>query len=68
MTLEQIKNAVLAGKKVHWASDAYEVVHNGGQWLICCTHNDSCIGLTWRDGATMNGRPEQFFIHEEPTP
>lgn len=63
MTLEEIKEAVLAGRKVCWASEAYDVIHDSvGQWLIRCNINESCIGLTWRDGVTMNGKPEDFFI------
>ena len=68
MTLQEIKDAVKAGKTVHWASRAYVVeCDNIGQWLIHCTSNDNYIGLTWRDGVTMNGRPEEFFVGEEPT-
>lgn len=66
MTLQQIKAAVEDGKTVHWVNDAYSVIKGfGGQWLICCHHNDSCIGLTWRDGVTLNGREDQFFIAAE---
>lgn len=64
MTLNEIKAAVLAGKRVCWSNEAYEVVHTNGQWLIVCTHNDNAIGLTWMDGVTMNGKPEHFFICE----
>lgn len=67
MTLNEIKEAVEAGKTVHWASANYVVIKDRiGQWLIKCVSNNSCIGLTWRDGVTMNGRPEEFFIHENP--
>lgn len=74
MTLEEIKQAVDAGKTVHWATPAYTVVHDvlkdgEDQWLIHCTFNDSFIGLTWRDGVTLNGKPEQFYIEgEQPQP
>ena len=65
MTLIEIKQAVEAGRTVHWASTGYVVIKDSiGQWLIRCTYNGSCIGLTWRDGVTMNGRPEEFFIKE----
>lgn len=33
-----------------------------GQWLIICDSNESCIGLTWQDGVTVNGKPDEFFI------
>ena len=63
MNLAEIKASVEEGHTVHWASKAYRVIKdNLGQWLIKCDMNGSCIGLTWRDGVTMNGREEQFFI------
>lgn len=62
MTLEQIKSAVSEGKTVHWKNDAYLVTVDGiGQWFIAC-HRGSAIGLTWRDGVTLNGKPEDFFV------
>lgn len=70
MTLEEIKAAVRAGKTVCHGTRAYEVRlsqyrdGSGEQWLIVCTFNDYAIGLTWRDGVTMNGKPEDFFIAE----
>ena len=67
MTLEEIKAAVRAGKTVHAGTRAYKVIEDSiGQWLICCTINDYCIGLTWRDGSTLNDKPENFFIGAGP--
>jgi hypothetical protein len=67
MTLQEIKQAIKDGKKVYWSNSLYEVVKdNIGQYLICCRLNDHCIGLTWRDGVTMNGKEEDFYITEEP--
>lgn len=66
MNLDEIKAAVLAGKTVHWASEAYRVIRDSvGQWLIVCDMNGDCTGLTWRDGVTVNGKPEQFFVAGE---
>lgn len=72
MTLQEIKDAVESGKTVHWATKAYTVIKDQlsdgkHQWLI--GYNDgqrdaNYIGLTWRDGVTVNGRPEQFFVAE----
>jgi len=64
MNLEEIKKAVTEGKKVHWATEAYIVINpkGGSQWLINCVRNDSCIGLTWVDGVTMNGKESEFYI------
>ena len=62
MTLEEIKSAVDSGKTVHWANDGYRVIKSRGEYLVVFDRNQSCIGLTWRDGVTMNGEPEQFYI------
>lgn len=65
MTLEQIKQAIAEGKKVYWASLAYDVIKDDvGQYLIKCNINGSCVGLTWRDGITMNESEDDFFTME----
>lgn len=65
MELHEIKAAVDAGVTVHWSNPGYTVVKDSlGKYLIKCAWNGSCIGLTWTDGATMNGRPEEFYIPE----
>ena len=69
MTLDEIQAAVNAGHKVCWANTNYEVVKDHiGQWFIVCRHNGYAIGLTWRDGTTLNGKPEDFFIRPTPQP
>lgn len=66
MTLNQIKEAVKAGKTVCWKTSAYEIVNdNKNQWLIVCKINNSAIGLTWMDGKTMNGDEQDFFVKGE---
>lgn len=71
LSLEEIKAATIAGHVVYWASRNYVVIRdvikntNGDatvQWLIKCLSNDHCIGLTWADGVTVNGTPDQFFF------
>ena len=63
MTLEEIKDAVNSGRKVYWHNPAYEVIVDSiGQWLIHCNMNDSYIGLTWRDGITLNGKESEFIL------
>lgn len=63
MSLTEIKAAIEAGKTVHWANEGYIVIKDKiGQLLIKCSSNGSCIGLTHRDGVTLNGKPEEFFI------
>lgn len=69
MTLEQIKAAVLAGKTVYWSNEGYTVILDSiGQWLIKYAPNAHCIGLTHRDGVTMNGAPEEFYMDGMPQP
>ena len=64
MTLEEIKKAVDNGKVVCQGQDNYVVVKNEytGEYLIKCTTNDYAIGLTWKDGKTMNGKESEFYI------
>jgi len=62
MTLKEIKAALAIGRKVHWSNTAYDVILDSvPQYLINCNLNDHCIGLTWTDGTTMNGREMDFF-------
>ena len=66
MTLQEIKDAIEAGKKVHWANEGYEVIRDSiGQYLIVWTQSGNCIGLTWQDGVTLNGKPQDFFTEAE---
>ena len=62
MNLNEIKAAVEDGKTVHWSTDDYVVVKDGlGQWFVRHCHGHA-IGLTWRDGTTMNGNPDEFYV------
>jgi hypothetical protein len=61
MTLEQIKAAVDAGKNVFWKQYNYKVKKYASGYVIECLDNGHAVGLTWRDGVTMNGDPEDFF-------
>ena len=66
MTLEEIKAAVEAGKTVHWGTLAYRVIKdNLGQFLVQCPSTGGCWGLTWADGKTLNGKPEEFFVAKD---
>ena len=63
MTIEEIKSAVKAGKTVHWINAGYVVtVDKYDHWLITFKANQSAIGLTWQDGATLNGKESDFYI------
>jgi hypothetical protein len=63
-SLEEIREAVDKGHSVFHQNSAYQVIKdNLGQYLI--THNNGhTIGLTWRDGVTLNGKLEEFLIVE----
>jgi hypothetical protein len=66
MKLNEIKDAVLAGRTVHWKNGLYRVVCDSiGQWLIVCPSTKGCWGLTWADETTMNGKEEDFFVSPE---
>jgi len=63
MNVEEIKRAVDSGKRVYSGNKNYVVICDSiGQYLIKCTFNDSCIGLTWKDGVTLNGDPDEFWV------
>ena len=67
MTLNEIKAAIDAGRQVRWGNDGYEVIKdNLGQYLIVYRPNGYTIGLAWRDGVTLNGKEEDFYI-KKPT-
>jgi len=51
-----IKEAVDKGIIVYCDSDAYVVIKDSiGQYLIKYIYSEYCIGLTWKDGTTLNG-------------
>lgn len=65
MTLNEIKAAIAAGRKVHWKSPFYTVIRDSiGQYLIVFMRGsaeENSIGLTWQDGVTLNGREHDFY-------
>jgi hypothetical protein len=65
MTLPEIQSAVNAGRRVFWKHRGYEVIKdNLGQWMVKCHLNSYCWGLTWANGTTMNGKPDDFFAED----
>ena len=64
MTLAEILRAVDEGMPVHWQSPGYLVERpaRGGLCVIRSLSTGHCIGLTWADGTTLNGKEEEFFI------
>lgn len=65
MTVEEIKRAVDQGHPVKWSGYSYDVIKDKtGQYLIKCSDNGHCIGLTHQDGKTLNGLESDFYIHK----
>lgn len=66
MTTKEITTAIDNGARVFWKSHAYEVIKDTkGQYLIKCGSNAHCIGLTWADGSTLNGKEFDFFTESK---
>lgn len=56
----EIKTAVNNGITVYWSNLSYQVIKDKhDQYMVKC--GSHCIGLTWQDGETLNGKPEDFF-------
>jgi len=64
MTLAEILRAVDEGLLVHWQTPSYviERLQAGRGCVIRCLATGHCIGLTWADGKTLNGREDEFFV------
>lgn len=67
MTLQEIKKAVNSGHVVCQGQDNYIVVKSKytNEYFIKCTTNGYIIGLTWKDGKTMNGKGSDFYIKRQ---
>ena len=65
MKLEEIKQAINEGKTVKWSNSLYTVKKYGNEYNIICSDNGYCIGLTWKDGVTMNGQEKDFYISND---
>lgn len=61
MNLSEIKEAINNGKKVFWSNKSYEVVKDKKNQYLIKHSNGSCIGLTWADETTLNGKEKDFF-------
>lgn len=66
MKIAEIRRAVDEGLRVHWQNPEYEVIRSSvdSRYLIRSSATGHCIGLTWADGDTLNGKEEDFFIGE----
>jgi len=64
MTVNEIKKAVDNDKVVKWCNDNYTVIALKSNYLIMYK-SGSLIGLTWKDGKTLNGKESEFYIKEK---
>lgn len=69
MDLQQIIQAVDAGKVVHWVNECYRVIKDEhGRYLMAFMHGSreaNYIGLTRADGITLNGSADSFYLADE---
>ena len=66
MDLQTIKVAVLNGHTFYWSTSAYVVKYNErGGFNILYMPYGNCIGLTHKDGVTLNGKESEFFMPVE---
>jgi hypothetical protein len=76
MNLAEITAAVDAGKTVFWQTKSYTVrpgpAHpsrddnccNPAIRYLICHDSGHCIGLTWSDGVTLNGKEIDFCVDD----
>ena len=65
MTLKHIKKALDLNIKVYFGNNGYEVIKDQrNQYLITHKASSNTIGLTHKDGITLNGKESKFFIYE----
>ena len=64
MTLQEIKTALQEGKEVFWSTENYKVIKDTKDQYLIKHSGGHCIGLTWMDGTTLNGKESQFFVKE----
>ena len=66
ITAQTIMEYVDYGRDIRWKSDAYQVTGDElGQYFIKCLINGHCIGLTHKDGVTLNGDLSDFYLADE---
>lgn len=67
MTLQEIKDAVNAGKIVYWVHEGYKVIrfgYNNDYEYYIQFRTGNVLGLTHADGVTLNGDESEFYIAE----
>lgn len=61
MSLQEIKQAISSGQKVYWSNESYEVIKDNKDQYLIKHAAGGCMGLTWADDITLNGKEEDFF-------
>ena len=62
LSLSDIETAIYNGFTVYWKNSNYQVIKDKiGQYLIKCSSNSHCVGLTKADG-TLRDDPKDFFL------
>jgi hypothetical protein len=62
MNLSEIKQAIANGQTVCWSNIGYQVIKDSKENYLIKHHSGNCIGLTWQDNTTLNGKESDFFI------
>ena len=62
MNLQEIKQAIADGKTVCWSNIGYKVIKDKKDNYLIKHNSGNCIGLTWADNTTLNGKEDEFFI------
>lgn len=64
---DDIREAVDQGLDVYWSSLQYPVRQDAIGRYVIGPPGGHIIELTWADGETLNGRPEEFFVLDKGT-
>jgi hypothetical protein len=62
MNLQEIKEAIAAGKTVCWKNSGYTVIKDKYNQYFIRHINGHCVGLTWSDGKKLSGNESDFYI------
>lgn len=62
MDLIEIKQAIANDLKVFWGNTSYQVIKDNKDQYLIKHAGGNCIGLTWADNETLNGKQTDFFI------
>ena len=63
-SLDEIRQAVMSGKTVHWKNNLYKVIEFKGELSILCS-NGSCVGIPDLINYPNDYKPEDFYMKIE---